>query len=748
MTMNRLLFSSLLSAAAAAASIAVPATAGETLWTTNPNMPTLYSSGMIGPSVQTPQTNKEVADDFNVIGLIEEVLADGDDCPGCFCCQPVTGVFVRFYEWTASGPGALQSEQFLGASDPNFNWTPGYGPEFLQITLPEPFQATGWHYVSVQVTFSAENAGTGKWSFHPVNWGATMGDGVKIRDNNAGGTWAPFPGTTRDASFALIGTPGQAPSMSILSATSEPITPSARLRVTGDGFGDAQGNGHVLINGAASFVTTWTNSVLVAYVPEQTALGNAELTVVNDAGESDTLSIQVQPREADGRVQWRFAVDADIIRHRVGLAPAPGGDGSIYINAYNGGRLYKLTPDGGLVWIVDALRGQIGSGAEGPVIVGEDGTVYVAVNPLGPTVEIVAYNPDGTLKWVFTNPFAVGTLTGPAFGPDGNIYATYSIVADGQMGAISLTTEGDLRWFSSGEPFINHNAIIGAELAFSSSTLGGPTDQIVCATSSDLQSVIYGLSMEDGDTNWSHTFSGGGWYLMQLHHEAATGPDGTVYMTESAVGPTGRALRARHPSDGTPSWYFSPGIVSEATAPVVGSDGVIYFGWDLARITAVSPQGNHIWTYDGGTGGVRRMPAISPNNEVVIFGGGPFGQSGYIKALDAQDGSAFFQVDLATSAGTIFPVDRPAFTPDSATVYCPTGIVNNPGNPHAYVYAITIAEPSRPGDINGDGVVDVFDLLMLLGAWGNCGAGQCPADLNGDGVVDVFDLLTLLANWG
>jgi hypothetical protein len=53
------------------------------------------------------------------------------------------------------------------------------------------------------------------------------------------------------------------------------------------------------------------------------------------------------------------------------------------------------------------------------------------------------------------------------------------------------------------------------------------------------------------------------------------------------------------------------------------------------------------------------------------------------------------------------------------------------------------------GDLNGDGVVDVSDLLILLGAWGPCPrSNHCPADLNGDGVVDVTDLLILLGNWG
>ena len=53
------------------------------------------------------------------------------------------------------------------------------------------------------------------------------------------------------------------------------------------------------------------------------------------------------------------------------------------------------------------------------------------------------------------------------------------------------------------------------------------------------------------------------------------------------------------------------------------------------------------------------------------------------------------------------------------------------------------------GDLNGDGVVNVFDLLILLENWGACAdPTDCPADLNGDGLVNVFDLLILLENWG
>jgi thermitase len=53
-----------------------------------------------------------------------------------------------------------------------------------------------------------------------------------------------------------------------------------------------------------------------------------------------------------------------------------------------------------------------------------------------------------------------------------------------------------------------------------------------------------------------------------------------------------------------------------------------------------------------------------------------------------------------------------------------------------------------PGDTNGDGVVDVSDLVTVIVAWGTCSEVEpCPADLNDDGQVDVLDLIEVIVNW-
>jgi hypothetical protein len=54
------------------------------------------------------------------------------------------------------------------------------------------------------------------------------------------------------------------------------------------------------------------------------------------------------------------------------------------------------------------------------------------------------------------------------------------------------------------------------------------------------------------------------------------------------------------------------------------------------------------------------------------------------------------------------------------------------------------------GDANGDGQVNVDDLIAVILGWGSCppAPATCPADVNHDGSVDVDDLIMVILNWG
>jgi hypothetical protein len=64
---------------------------------------------------------------------------------------------------------------------------------------------------------------------------------------------------------------------------------------------------------------------------------------------------------------------------------------------------------------------------------------------------------------------------------------------------------------------------------------------------------------------------------------------------------------------------------------------------------------------------------------------------------------------------------------------------------YGFVVNEDCVEPADcPEDLDGDGEINVDDLLALLANWGGSGTG----DINDDGTVNVDDLLLLLAAWG
>lgn len=160
--------------------LATAATTIEPVWTNPANTTQMTLSSILRAN---PPADIEAADDFDVVGTVERVVVGGDHCFNC-APDPITGVVVRFWEWSTAGPAALLDEQRLLASDPRFAYDP-LEPAVLEVTLPRPFAATGRHFVSVQL----ETGDGGSWQWWVSNWGTPSLGSLWQRDG--GSSWRP-----------------------------------------------------------------------------------------------------------------------------------------------------------------------------------------------------------------------------------------------------------------------------------------------------------------------------------------------------------------------------------------------------------------------------------------------------------------------------------------------------------------------------------------------------------------------------
>ena len=63
------------------------------------------------------------------------------------------------------------------------------------------------------------------------------------------------------------------------------------------------------------------------------------------------------------------------------------------------------------------------------------------------------------------------------------------------------------------------------------------------------------------------------------------------------------------------------------------------------------------------------------------------------------------------------------------------------------VYRLKLTVPPTAWDVNTDGVVDVFDLVLVASEFGQQGV-NLNGDVNGDGAVNVFDLVLVGSHFG
>ncbi len=600
-----------------------------------------------GPSNQMPggPINAEVADDFDLTASIDRVVAWGFIFPNAGA--DFSGVYVRFYAATDNGgPGALQSETFVAAGDPNLvNGLAAGG--WLDIPLAAPFAATGRHFVSVQPVV------TDAWYRWSANSNAPHGQPFYYRDPGSGvPAWQNNDGLgspNTDIAFDLYGTITGAAHVDSLSAASLPR--SGYLEIFGTSFG---GGGTVQIGGLDAAVANWQDGRIVAYVPEQASLGAADVRVTNGTGQpSNSVSLAVTARQPDGRVQWRFRMDGPYAKVR----PVVGPDGTIYaIDVFQ--HLYALAPDGGLKWLVR------GAGDKG-VAVGAGGSVYT-----GSETSIRAFNPDGSEQWTFVESPGAFILVGIAVGPDGNIYAA----ASEGMGVFSLTPAGALRW-QTPNPY-QRLPILYNEIVFGGNA---GTEQLYFFADRHLRGITLA-----GDPVFSIE---GGVAQLQFAASPSVGPDGAVHTARSEYSPGGSLL-----------WTFTnPYPASVFSKSTVDSSGVHYYVQDLIQLFALNPDGSQKWhrelaDYVDG-------PIVDPTASQLVFqGAATLDHPGLILSTATSDGNELWRVVLPMENGFNQFVDsRATFTVDGQNAYLVTATATGDNfTSRSFVYALDASLGSPP----------------------------------------------------
>ena len=436
------------------------------------------------------------------------------------------------------------------------------------------------------------------------------------------------------------------------SLSPNPARRSGIIKITGTNFG-AQETSQLLIDGKSSpFIARWSDTLILAHVPENAAIGNVTVSITTAVG-TGSATVAITTRTADGRIRWRAEAAGDYISQRPAVAP-PGvpGAGTVYA-ATNAGLLYAWAADGALKWVAP------GASDDGPVSVGPDGTVYAAYGGIDPGV--IAFNPNGTQKWIFADANSQSVRAGPNVGPDGKIYVILRPLNDQSVNLAALRPDGTLAW-SVNRNFYRYGQL-GKELVFGR----------------QLPHIYFSF---DVDPDPGPTFTNGGFFVYNFDGQLvwekgniccgvpAVAPDEGIRYADARLDPLSGAI--------VYDFNFPPFGSTSTGVPDAGPDNTHYVEGG-GRLWAINPNGTQKWRYDpflinGSFASINSPIVNSTNTTIIMGGGGAYLQDSFFLGVNPANGQELWRQFLPWDPafqpyGNQFLGDRAVFTQDGNTAY-------------------------------------------------------------------------------
>jgi len=346
-----------------------------------------------------------------------------------------------------------------------------------------------------------------------------------------------------------------------------------------------------------------------------------------------------------------------------------------------------------------------------------DGKVYAARSGNGASVSDPMYALDettGAILWVSDAETTAGAYDGVVFAPDGDL-----IVGDFRNITRIRHTDGATVFQMPRVCSVSSSCGVAAT-----------GDAIYAAEAAPGGHVINRYRMDNGAFEYSSSLMPG----FSLQNTPMVGPDGTVYLS-------------RTQNNATVDFFYA----FEDTGAALVEKWNVPAGWTTVSEFAVGPDGS---VYMMGPGNV--IQRLDPASGAVLNASAPipadFSQPRM--GVDAEgrlffSNGAFsngrfysFNADLTerwSRAVANINIGAPAIGRDGTLVICGVGT-----NVRAYR-----TERACPGDLDGDGMIGLGDLAILLANYGTpSGADPEDGDLDGDGDIDLEDLAALLARYG